>query len=220
MFKKVLVAEDIKMINEGVKIALTDFGITHIDFVQYCDDAFLKLKKANLENQAFDLLITDLNFKKDFRKQNLKNGTDLLRAIQKEDFSIKTIAFSIEDRTEKVKQLFDSYKIDAYVCKGRQDIQDLKKAITQVYQNKIYLSPSVDAALNQESLQVQSFDLELLMLVEKGYSHHEISTLLKKRNLKPNSVSAIEKRLNSLKIHFKAKNTINLIAKAKDLGII
>lgn len=220
MFKKVLVAEDIKMINEGVKKALISFGIHNIEFVQYCDDAYLLLKKAEKEKEPFDLLITDLNFKEDFRKQNLENGTDLLKLIRKEKTPIKIIAFSIEDRVEKVKQLFSFYKINAYVSKGREDIEDLKKAILAVYNNKIYLSPNVDIALNKTTFQIKPLDLELLSLLEQGNNQAEISSILKENDTKPNSVSAIEKRINNLKIHFKAKNTINLIAKAKDLGII
>lgn len=47
MFKKVLIAEDMDFINSGIKSQLSELGIPQIDYVQYCDEALLKLKCAN-----------------------------------------------------------------------------------------------------------------------------------------------------------------------------
>ena len=60
MFKKVLIAEDMDFINSGIKVEMSKLGIEHIDYVQYCDEALLKLKSASLNNAPFDLLISDL----------------------------------------------------------------------------------------------------------------------------------------------------------------
>ena len=65
-------------------------------------------------------------------------------------------------------------------------------------------------------------DIDIL-LVEKlsqGYSQDEISSTFKKQKIKPSSLSSIEKRLNKLKVQFKANNAIHLVAKVKDLGLI
>ena len=63
MFKKVLIAEDMEDINKGVHTLLTELGVTQIKQVQYCDDAYLKIKRSALDNEPFELLITDLSFK-------------------------------------------------------------------------------------------------------------------------------------------------------------
>ncbi|MGC1633782.1 MAG: response regulator, partial [Gelidibacter sp.] len=39
-------------------------------------------------------------------------------------------------------------------------------------------------------------------------------------NTTPNSLSSIEKKLNKLRIQFKANNAIHLVAIVKDLGLI
>ena len=46
------------------------------------------------------------------------------------------------------------------------------------------------------------------------------SFILKENNIKPSSLSSIEKRLNKLRIDFKANNAIHLVSTAKDLGLI
>ena len=66
MFKKVLIAEDMDFINSGIQSQLTSLGIEQIEYVQYCDEALLKLKSAKLNNSPFDLLISDLSFDEDY----------------------------------------------------------------------------------------------------------------------------------------------------------
>ena len=51
-------------------------------------------------------------------------------------------------------------------------------------------------------------------------SQDEIIEIFKSSNVKPNSKSAMEKRLSKLKDFFKANNTIHLVSIVKDMGII
>ena len=68
MFKKILIAEDLKGINEGIFSFLNDnLQIEKLEVVQYCDEAYLKYKKAILDEEPYDLLITDLSFVDDHR---------------------------------------------------------------------------------------------------------------------------------------------------------
>ena len=46
MFKKALIAEDFESYNSSVQKALEELKIEIIDNVQYCDDAFMKIKKS------------------------------------------------------------------------------------------------------------------------------------------------------------------------------
>ena len=49
MFSKVLISDDLGSINQGVISVLEGLGIENIHQVQYCDDAFLKIKRAELD---------------------------------------------------------------------------------------------------------------------------------------------------------------------------
>ena len=78
MFKKVIIAEDFDSINLAVMQVLSDIGVTEIHHAKYCDDAQLKIKKAILDNDPFDLLISDLSFKSDHREVKLASGEELI----------------------------------------------------------------------------------------------------------------------------------------------
>ncbi len=221
MFEKVLIAEDMDDINAGVLMALSELEIATIDQAQYCDDADLKAKKARKDGAPYELLITDLSFKKDHREQKLNSGEELLVKLKNDQPDIKVIVYSVEDKLQQVRRLFNTYKIDAYVCKGRKSLKELVKAIKVVSNGKTHLSPEVKMALsNKKDMEIDDYDIELLKLLSKGMSQDEIASNLKERSISPNSLSSIEKRLSKLKIYFKANNAIHLIANAKDLGLI
>lgn len=221
MFTKVLIAEDMDDINTGVLTALSELEITTIDQAQYCDDADLKAKRARKDEKPYELLITDLSFVKDHRKQKLTSGEELIIKLKKEQPNLKVIVYSVEDKLQRVRRLFNEHKIDAYVCKGRKSLKELLKAIKIVSNGKTHLSPKVKNALSaKKDMEIDDYDIGLLKLLSKGLNQDEIAEDLKKRSVSPNSLSSIEKRLSKLKIYFKANNAIHLIANAKDLGLI
>lgn len=221
MFKKVLVAEDMDDINKGVVSTLSELDIENVHHVQYCDDALLKIKKALQDQKPFELLITDLSFTADHRQQKYPSGEALINILKQEQPNLKIIVYSVEDRLQKVRSLIDKFNINAYVCKGRRGLKELLKAIDMVYDDKQYLSPQVEHATRpQLDLEIDDFDILLIQKLSDGLSQEEISEHFKKNKITPNSLSSIEKRLNRLKIHFKANNATHLVAKVKDLGLI
>lgn len=221
MFKKVLVAEDIDNINQGLKEIKEALQIDEMIHVQYCDDAILKIKRANLDNEPFDLLISDLSFKKDHREQELTSGEQLIEAVKKEQPTIKTIAYSIEDRPEKVKSMFTNFGINGFVCKDRKGLKELSKAITEVYHHRIYISPQVEAAMrNGNAIEFDTYDAKLIQQLANGLTQEQIGIYFKNNGIAPSSISSVEKRLNKLKIDFKANNATHLVAIVKDLGLI
>lgn len=221
MFIKVLVSDDLGSINQGVLSVLDNLGVTNVQQVQYCDDAYLKIKRAILDKAPYDLLITDLSFKKDHREQKYVSGEDLIKALKEEHPELKIIAYSVEDRLQKVRLLMNTYNTDAYVCKGRRGLKELEKAISLVYNNQQYLSPQVEQAIsNKTNLEISEYDIELIKLLSQGLLQEDISLYLKNNNISPNSLSTVEKRLNKLRIQFKANNAIHLVAIVKDLGLI
>jgi response regulator RpfG family c-di-GMP phosphodiesterase len=222
MFKKVLVAEDLDSISIAVVQVLEDLNIPFIDHVKYCDEGLLKVKKALNEKEPYDLLITDLSFKTDHRKANIESGDELIEAINKVQPELKKIVFSIEDKSYRIKTLFDELGINAYVSKGRNSIQELRSALEKTFKNEErILSSDLNFSFNDKSLiEIESYDISILSLLAKGYILENISNEFKEKSITPNGTSSIEKRINKLKIYFKANNNVHLIAIAKDFGLV
>ena len=222
MFNKVLIAEDLDSISIAVIQALEELSIVEIHHSKYCDDAFLKIKKALHDEVPYDLLISDLSFKPDHRENRLMSGEELIQAVKKIQPAIKTIVFSIEDKSYRIKSLFQNIGINAYVSKGRDSIPELKKAIHRIYNNKeIELSAEVAYALRDKSLfEIEAYDITLLKSLAKGFTLDDISSEFKDSGIIPNGSSSLEKRINKLKIYFKASNNVHLIAITKDLGLV
>lgn len=220
MFKKILIAEDIDSINQGIISVLKTISQAEIQHVKYCDDAFLKIRKAIMDDNPFDLLITDLSFKPDHRSVVLQSGEDLIGAVKSSQSDLKIIAYSIEDRSFKIKKLF-SDGIDAYVCKGRQGSVDLAEAVKSLSKNKKYISPELaHLSANPTMLEIDTTDIDLLKLLSEGFTQEEIGRKFKEMGVSSSSISSIEKRMNKLKIYFKAKNAVHLVGIVKDMGVV
>ena len=221
MFKKVLVAEDIDSVNEAVRHCLSSLGVPEVAYVQYCDEAFLKVRRAALEEEPFDLLICDLSFKTDHRHQKLNSGEELMAVLKKDFPSLKIIAHSIEDHPQKVRMLWDSNLIDAYVCKDRQGLQELKKAVEAVARGNNYNSPQIELALKQENLyMLPEYEIKLLNYLSAGFTQAEIQERFKTEGISPNSKSSIEKRLKEIREEFGANTNPHLISILKDLRLL
>lgn len=221
MFKKVLIAEDFESFNISVQKILEELKILTMETAHYCDDAWLKIKKGLRDQNPYELLITDLSFDSDYREQHLTTGRELIAAVKSEQPTIKTIVFSIENRPEIVDVLFKEQKIDGFVSKGRNDIKELKKAIKAVYNNEKYTSAKLKESIkNKNSYDFTKFDKILVTLLSKGMIQKNIPDYLKENNIKPSSLSSVEKSLNNLKESLNVSNNEQLIAHCKDWGII
>ncbi len=222
MFQKVITVDDLDTINIAVIHSLEELAIPEIQHAKYCDEALLKIKKGIADQLPYDLLITDLSFKLDHREEKLKSGEELIQAVKKIQPNIKILVFSIEDKIHWIRNLIKKEGINGYVLKGRNSIPELKKGIQNIYHNDIvFLSPELTHALLDKSLlEIESYDTELLKLLAKGYTQEEISKQFKEIGTTPYGTSSIEKRINKLKIFFKANNNVHLIAIAKDFGLV
>lgn len=220
MIKKVLIAEDIDSIGLGLVRMIEeefDFEVTQ---ARYCDEAWLKLKRAHIDEKPFDLLITDLSFKEDHRNESIEDGAALVKKIRDEAIPTGVVMYSIEDRPVRIRNFYNDLRIDGYVMKGRNSSQIMKEAVREIMKGNIYYPTGISAAEDQAMMEIEDYDILLLEQLALGNSQDEISDNFKGRNIKPASLSSIEKRLNKLKIYLKAKNTIHLVAIAKDMGLI
>ena len=222
MFKKVKIAADLDSINFGIEKVLSDLGIENYHYAKYCDDAFLKIRKAAQDNEPYDLLISDLSFKADHREINLASGDELVQKTREFQPDIKIITYSVEDKKYRIKSLFENAAINAFVLKGRNSIEELKKAINIISaSDEKFVSPEIASLLQEKNnFEIDDIDITILKYLAEGESQDDIIEIFKSASIKPNSKSAIEKRLSKLKDFFKANNTVQLVFMAKDMGII
>lgn len=221
MFKKVIVAEDLGSINHSLVYTLKEqLHIPQVEKAMYCDDAYLKALKSKNDHAPFELLVTDLSFTKDHRDQKITNGKELVIKIREVLPQIKVVVYSIENRANLIKPLFTDIGINGYICKGRTGLKELETAVRRLYQGTNYVSQEMENNLRSAVFELEDYDVLLLERLSQGDLQEEISFQFKENGITPSSVSTIEKRLNKLKLEFKAKNTTQLIAIVKDLGFI
>ncbi|MDT7832036.1 response regulator [Flavobacteriaceae bacterium S356] len=221
MFRKVLIVDDHAMINDGVSSNLSKIGITDVHTALYCDDAYLKIKRAALDHIPFDLVITDLEFKKDHRECAIASGEALVKKLKTDYPNLSIIVYSQEDHFQKVRSLMNDCSADGYVWKGREGNKELLKALKIVFEGATFLSQKVARALQQkEDHEITDYDIALVKLLSSGMSQTQISHHFKSQSISPSSVSSVEKRLNRLKDEFLANNATHLVSIFKDQKLI
>jgi len=222
MFQKVLIAEDHGLTGSGLKESLTGLSIPGIMVVHYCDDALLKIKAALQQGTPFEVLITDLSFKVDYKNRSLSSGEELIAEVKKVQPSIKIVVYSVENRVGKIKNLYHDLGIDAFVGKDRRDIHEIGKAIKQVFEGKTYFSESLQYALrsSENQLELDDYDILLLKLLTKGLKQEEIARYFQEKNYPASSLRSIQDRLGKLKTIFGAKTPVHLVAQAMEQGFI
>ena len=218
MVKKVLVVDDFDGVSIAVGETLKEISKFEINNAKYFDQAYLKIKRGLLDNTPYDLLISDLSFKSIYSNTKLNSGEEFIVAVKKIQPNIKTIVFSAENKSFRIKSLFNKANINAFVVKGRNSIPELKKAVQDVFTEEA--NNSLLELTNRSLIEIEEYDISLLKLLSFGFKLHEIEFDLKKVGIVPNGYSSIEKRINTLKIYFRARNNVHLIAIAKDMGLI
>ncbi len=219
MFKKILIAEDFQDTTKGIVEALK--SRLKIDFIQeelYCDKAYNRFKVAHEKGDPYDLLITDLSFKESHINRRLGSGKELIIALRDIDKNVKVIVNSMIENPIEINQLFSEQKINGYVSKGRNSLNELITAIQEVHQNRTFVSPQLNLNTVDGVFEMDKYDLMILKDLAEGYTKKEISEKLKKQNISPNSESTIDKKVSKLFDEFGAKNTHHLIAKLIKLG--
>ncbi|MFD2603148.1 response regulator [Flavobacterium suzhouense] len=222
MFSKILIIEDIDSISLGIITVLKKNFDSEIHSVKYCDEGYLKIKKAISESKPYDLIITDLSFKDDHKKKiHLATGEELIAKLRKESIHPKIIVYAMDEKPFIIKSLLSDHFINAYVIKGRESTSELIDAINSTIKGFTYISPAFEKTFKQQSLfEMDSYDILILRFLSEGHTQDDISKLFKEKRYPSASMSSIEKRINKLKLVLKANNSIQLVAIAKDMKII
>jgi len=221
MFNKVLIAEDHQSIKLTVEQTLKNLGISEFQYVYYCDDAVSRLKRSNQENKPFELLITDLSFTDDGQQQAITDGSQLIKEARSLQPDLKVLVFSAESNPDAIRELFDRFSIDGYVCKGRHDAIELNSAILMIADHKKYVPMEFRNAIRKKnSYDFDEFDTMIISQLALGTKLKDIPAYLEQRGAKASSLSSVEKRLNLIKEACDFTTNTQLIAYCKDRKII
>lgn len=221
MIRKMLIAEDHESVNLSIQKTAEDLNISEIDYAYYCDDALSMIQKALEKGNSYDLLITDLCFEEDYKKQQIKNGAALVTAARKIQPDLSILVFSAENRAAIIEKLYQDLKIDGYVRKARGDAKELKNAITVIESNKTFYP--IELTKSTKPLNAHSFtELDILILNQliSGQKQQQISAYLESKRISPSSLSSIEKRLKTIKEALNFTNNEQLIAYCVKMGIV
>ena len=220
MIDKVIIAEDQESANLSVQKTMEELRIKQIDYVFYCDDALNKIQMAKQKGQPYDLLITDLYFEADGTIQKIGGGFDLIRSVREVQPDIMILIFSAEHRPATIDMLFKNYEVDAYVRKARHDAKELKLAFEALSNQQQYYPRALTQLVKQSNTyEFTDFDINIISLLSQGYQQNEIPDYLKQRNIKPSSLSIIEKRLKQIRDELDFSKNEQLVLFCKEAGI-
>lgn len=221
MIDKVIIAEDQESANLSVQRTMEDMHIKHIDHVFYCDDALNKIMVAKQKGQPYDLLITDLYFESDGTAQKIAGGFDLITEIKKIQPEILILIFSAEKRPATIEMLFNNYEIDGYVRKARNDAKELKAALETLSRGQRYNPQTITTRPRQtNTYDFSKTDISIIRLLSEGLSQKQIADYFEKHNIKPSSLSSIEKKLNQIRGELGFSKNEQLMVYCKEMGII
>lgn len=221
MIDKVIIAEDQESANLSVQKTMEELRINQIDYVFYCDDALNKIEIAKQKGQPYELLITDLYFEADGTYQKIGGGFDLIRSVREVQPDIMILIFSAENRPATIDMLFKNYEIDGYVRKARHDAKELKSALDTLSKRQQYYPRTLAQAVKQaNTYEFTDFDINIIRLLSQGHQQNEIPAYLKQHNIKPSSLSTIEKRLNQIREELGFSKNEQLVLFCKEAGIL
>jgi DNA-binding NarL/FixJ family response regulator len=221
MIDKIIIAEDQESANLSVQKTMEDLRIKKIDHVFYCDDALNRIQAAMQTGQPYELLITDLYFEADGTHQKIAGGFDLIRSVRAIQPDIMILIFSAEQRPATIDMLFKNFEIDGYVRKARNDAKELKSAFDALSRGQLYYPRTLAQLVKQSNThEFTEFDVNIIRLLSQGYQQNEIPDYLRQHNIKPSSLSTIEKRLNQIREELGFVKNEQLVLFCKDAGIL
>ena len=221
MIDKVLIAEDHEVTNLSLQKTMEDLQVKTIEHVYYCDDALNRVKLALQKQEPFDLLITDLYFEDDGSQQKIAGGIDLIKAVRELQPAIRILIFSAETRPGTIDMLFKSYHIDAYVRKARNDARELRNAMDALIKNQSWYPHSlVNSIRRANTYEFTEFDINIIKLLSQGYQQNEIPAWLQQHNIRPHSLSSIEKRLKQIRDELEFSKNEQIVLFCKETGLL
>lgn len=221
---KILVVENHQVFIDGLMHSLCYLGYKNIFSETNCYRAYNRIKSSNhLQGQSFDLLLTDLSFECSGAHRDLDSGESLIKRLKKENIAIKTIIISAHSETNRVFNVIQNLNPEGYILKNDCDTSELGTALRRVLNgNQFYSHEIHQKIMRRNVIQIQMDEVALQILRELP-NHPKISNLegvIKKANGGDLKLRSIESKLSNLRVDLEANNNIDLVLKAKELGMI
>ena len=191
----VYIVDDHTMLNEGLTDAINRSETVHVSrcFTTLADC------RAALTERCPDVILLDISMPDG-------DGTAFCQWAVSEYPKIKVVAITIHDEYCIIQRMIDA-GVHGYVLKSA-PVEELIRAIEQVWKGRRYISPAVEAIIQQDSSKAVVLtkpEQDILRLVCKGCSNPEIADHL---HLSTETVKWYRKRLLA---KFGVKNTVNLV---------
>lgn len=165
-----------------------------------------------------DVLLTDLQM------PGKLLGIDLIRAIRRLHPELPILVLSGQEALFNITEVMEA-GCKGYLLKNTTDPEMLEQAIVDVYKGGIFLEPSLRDELLRGILKtkkeneaiasiVSRREIEILELIKAGYTSREISDKLYL------SIRTIESHRHRLLQKLDAKNVVELLKKATELGLL
>lgn len=189
----IMIVDDHKMIREGLRKILEFDG--DVQVVEEADNGQECLKK--LRTAKPDIILLDINMP-------VLNGIETLQALKKKRKKYKVLMLTVHNEIEYLLKAVD-IGIDGYILKDS-DSNELKRAITSVYNGEKFIQPSLIPLLNSKLIardldkekveKLSNREIEVLKLVSVGMFNKEIGKKLdiSERTVK-NHMSSIFKKI-------------------------
>lgn len=191
---KVIIADDHKMVREGIKQLIEFSG--NIEVIAEAGNGLECLEK--LEKDLPDVLLLDINMPE-------MNGLEVLQYIRKNKIDVKVIVLTVHNEVEYLLKAVDM-KVDGYILKDS-ETEILIKGILTVNQGEKYIQPELIPLLNSrminrdvEKEKLKSLtkrEIEVLKNIAAGSLNKEIAINLgiSERTVK-NHISNIFKKID------------------------
>lgn len=210
---KVAITDDHLMLIQGLKDTLsTNPGIEVI--AAYTTGAALL---AGLQHISPDVLLLDVQMPD-------KTANELAPVILQNYPAVRILILSGMDSFFNIKELIKQGCM-GYLLKGTTDQEILFKAIESVYENNLFLDPSIREELlnsmlqgtksaNAASSKLTKREIEVLRYIVAEYNNQEIADRLFL------SLRTVENHRFNILQKLDVKNTVGLVKKALQLGLI
>ncbi|WP_421803550.1 response regulator [Flagellimonas sp.] len=219
--QSILIVEDHQLSCQGYELIVEQAG---------CKGAIPKvtvqqahsLKKAYQllfkEAVHFDIVFLDICMPA-YPEKNLYSGEDLGRLIVEKQLKTRILVMTSLTDKLRLEEILQTVKPHGFLVKGEVDEYHLIGAIQHILKNQTYYSPTIGKILRGESnaeVYLSTDEKKLLYLLSKGIRNKEIGEHLCW------SLSKVEKRKRVLhkKLGIEKGNTMALVNRAKELGII
>lgn len=195
----VYIVDDHEMFNEGLAEAINRSEKAHVS------RTFTTLEDCNkaLQERRPDVLLLDISIPEG------GSSIDFCRQVVSDYPKVKVVAVTIHDEYSVIRRMLDS-GVHGYVLKSS-PVETLIDAIVSVWLGEHYISPDVEAILQQGTSQavvLTAAEQTVLRLVCDGFTNPQIASQL---HLSTETVNWYRKRLLA---KYGVKNTVTLVKHA------